>query len=147
VYALVQASDGGYALAGKTSSFGDGNSDVLLAKTGESGNVQWTRTYGGTGVDEAFALVQTADGGYALAGRTWSFGAGLADFWLAKTNASGVIPEPPSPMILAAILVALLVVASSAVILAKRNSKKAPLARIVDSARENRILSSQARAR
>jgi hypothetical protein len=61
-------------------------------------------------------LVQTSDGGYALAGYTQSFGAGYDDFWLVKTDASGVVPEFPSHTILAA----LFVVASSAVILARR---------------------------
>ncbi len=41
---------------------------------------QWNKPYGGTGLDEAGALVQTADGGYALAG--WS----NSDFWLIKTD-------------------------------------------------------------
>jgi hypothetical protein len=49
----------------------------------------WNETYGGTNWDEASALVQTCDGEYALAGGTYSFGAGSWDFWLVKTDASG----------------------------------------------------------
>ncbi len=49
----------------------------------------WNQTYGGTELDEAWSLVQTVDGGYALAGYTYSFGAGSYDFWLVKTDASG----------------------------------------------------------
>jgi hypothetical protein len=48
--------------------------------------VQWSKTYGGTNTDEAWALVQTVDGGYALAGITGSFGAGNGDAWLVKTD-------------------------------------------------------------
>jgi len=88
-YALVQTSDGGYALAGYTNSFGAGNFDFWLVKTDFSGNMQWNKTYGGTNFDYARALVQTSDGGYALAGATNSFGAGSTDFWLVKTDASG----------------------------------------------------------
>jgi len=89
VLALVQTGDGGYALAGYTDSFGAGFYDFWLVKTGASGNAQWNKTYGGTDYDEALALVQTEDGGYALAGLTSSFGAGSYDFWLVKTDASG----------------------------------------------------------
>jgi predicted secreted protein len=89
--ALVQTSDEGYALAGRTESFGAGNSDFWLVKTDAAGNAQWNRTYGGTDTDEAYALVQTGDGGYALAGYTWSFGAGSNDFWLVKTNSAGTM--------------------------------------------------------
>jgi len=86
---LVQTSDGGYALAGETFSFGPGNGDFWLVKTNSAGTMQWNRTYGGINRDGAYALVQTGDGGYALAGYTWSFGAGSNDFWLVKTDASG----------------------------------------------------------
>ena len=59
---------------------------------GLTGHMQgWNKTYGGTGYDEAYALVQTADGGYALVGDTDSFGAGYSDFWLVKTDASGIV--------------------------------------------------------
>jgi len=87
--ALVQTGDGGYALAGYTSSFGVGGYDCWLVKTDAAGNAQWNQTYGGKGIDWAIALVQTSDGGYALAGWTESFGAGSTDFWLVKTDASG----------------------------------------------------------
>jgi predicted secreted protein len=86
---LVQTSDGGYALAGETNSFGAGGYDFWLVKTDASGNVQWSKTYGGTNDDRAFSVVQTVDGGYALAGQTYSYGAGGSDFWLVKTDASG----------------------------------------------------------
>jgi hypothetical protein len=90
-YALVQTGDGGYALAGFTISFGAGIDDFWLVKTVAAGNMQWNQTYGGTDSDEARALVRTSDGGYALAGRTGSFGAGEPDFWLVKTDASGLV--------------------------------------------------------
>lgn len=81
LYALVQTTDGGYALTG---------AGFWLIKTDASGNMQWNQSYGGSDDDEAYALVQTDDGGYALAGRTSSFGAGgRYNFWLVKTDASG----------------------------------------------------------
>ena len=44
----------------------------------------WSKTYGGPEGDSAYSLVQTSDGGYALAGQTVSFGAWRNDFWLVK---------------------------------------------------------------
>jgi hypothetical protein len=85
----VQTGDGGYALAGYTYSFGSGNGDAWLVKADASGNLQWSKTYGGAGDDFARTVVQTGDGGYALAGRTYSFGAGNCDAWLVKADASG----------------------------------------------------------
>lgn len=86
---VQQTSDGGYVLAGYTYSFGAGGSDFLLVKTDAAGNEQWNKTYGGTGEDYGFSVVQTLDGGYALAGSTSSFGAGVYDFWLVKTDQFG----------------------------------------------------------
>lgn len=88
-YEFVQTADGGYVLAGYTSSFGAGGGDFWLIKTDASGNPQWNKTYGGEYDDSPFTLVQTADGGYALAGLTYSFGAGGSDIWLVKTDANG----------------------------------------------------------
>jgi hypothetical protein len=87
--AMVQTSDGGYALAGDTTSFGAGSYDFWLVKVDANGNMEWNQTYGGTNYDYARSLVETSDGGYALAGYTGFLFAESADFWLVKTDANG----------------------------------------------------------
>jgi len=88
-YSVIQTSDGGYAIAGETQSFGAGNSDAWLIKTDTTGNMQWNKTYGGGIVESAHSVIQTSEGGYAFAGGANSFGAGSWDFWLVKTDANG----------------------------------------------------------
>jgi hypothetical protein len=96
-YSIAQTADGGYVLAGYTKSYGAGGSDMWLIKSTSYsfplGNVpydttQWNRTYGGQD-DGAKCVIQTGDGGYALAGYTNSSVAGGYDMWLVKTDASG----------------------------------------------------------
>lgn len=106
---LVETSDGGYAIAGTTRSFGAGGADFWLIKTDAYGNVEWNHTYGGADFDLCYSLIVTSDRGYAIAGYTRSYGAGARDFWLVKTDAQG-IPEFPSWTILPLLLVATLVV-------------------------------------
>jgi len=87
--AVIETSDGGYALTGYTQSFGAGALDFWLVKADSSGNMQWNRTYGGASGDWAYSVVETSEGGYALTGWTYSFGAGQHDFWLVKVDSSG----------------------------------------------------------
>jgi hypothetical protein len=87
----VQANDGGYVILGDTSSFGAGGSDFCLIKTDEEGNMQWNKTYGGALNDASGDMCYTSDGGYALIGGTYSFGAGSQDFWLVKADAVGTM--------------------------------------------------------
>jgi len=86
---LIQTSDGGYAIAGATTSFGAGYADVYVVKLDANGNLQWTKTIGGKNIEEGFSLIQTSDGGYAIAGYTTSFGAGGLDVYVVKLNANG----------------------------------------------------------
>jgi len=88
-FSVIQTSDGGYALAGYTGSYGAGGEDFWLVQTDSAGNEEWNKTFGGEDSDWAFSVIQTSDGGYALAGYTGSYGAGGEDFWLVKTDSAG----------------------------------------------------------
>jgi Secretion system C-terminal sorting domain/Domain of unknown function (DUF5122) beta-propeller len=90
-YSIIQTTDGGYALAGYTNSFGAGMWDMYIVKLNSSGTLQWSRTVGGTNDDLAQSIIQTTDGGYAVAGYTMSFGAGNADMYIVKLDAGGTL--------------------------------------------------------
>ncbi|PMQ02381.1 MAG: hypothetical protein CBR30_01695 [Dictyoglomus sp. NZ13-RE01] len=85
---IQQTSDGGYIVAGYTYSFGAGWSDVYILKLDENGNLLWQKTFGGSSDDEANSIQQTSDGGYIVAGYTYSFGAG-GDVYILKLDADG----------------------------------------------------------
>ncbi|MGP8216500.1 MAG: T9SS type A sorting domain-containing protein [Bacteroidia bacterium] len=88
-FSMVQTNDGGYALAGVTDSYGAGGDDAYLVKLDSAGNILWSKTIGGTGDDAAYSVIQTNDGGYALAGATTSFGAGGDDVYVIKLDSAG----------------------------------------------------------
>jgi uncharacterized delta-60 repeat protein len=89
--AIQQTSDGGYIVAGYTDSFGAGGGDIWVLKLNSNGSVSWQKTYGGTSLDFAWSIQQTSDGGYIVAGRAGSFGAGSNDFWVLKLNSNGTV--------------------------------------------------------
>jgi hypothetical protein len=89
---VIETADGGFALTGYTYSYGANasiSSDFWLVKTDKSGELEWSQTYGGQGMDEASSVVQTVDGSYAVAGYTYSSDAENDDFWLVKTDSTG----------------------------------------------------------
>ncbi len=93
-YSVRQTSDGGYIVGGYSNS-GRSFIDILILKLDTAGNIQWQFMYGRdvvTGDDELLHEVkQTADGGYIVAGWTFSYGAGSADMWILKLNSDGTI--------------------------------------------------------
>jgi hypothetical protein len=107
---IQQTSDGGYIVAGNTqSNNGDvsGNhntgtayfDDVWVLKLNATGLIVWQKTLGGTDNDIAKSIQQTSDGGYIVAGDTYSgdgdvtgyHGFGFLDAWVIKLNATGGI--------------------------------------------------------
>jgi hypothetical protein len=89
--AIVQSSDGGYVVAGRTYSFGAGSYDIYVVKLDSGGNVVWTKTIGGSDYDKAYSIIQSSDGGYAVAGGTGSCGAGSGDIYVVKMGPLGDI--------------------------------------------------------
>jgi hypothetical protein len=102
--AIIETSDGGYAVLGFSNSI-DGDlqfkttevNDYWLLKLDVDGNLEWTKTYGGSKDDRGQSIVQTTDGGYALTGYAMSddgdgsLNNGFHDNWVLKLDASGTI--------------------------------------------------------
>lgn len=86
---IVQLADSSYVMAGYTSSSGVGGYDVFLVKADKAGNLIWQKTIGGSDWDFANSMNATADGGFIIAGTTYSYGHGNADGYVIKTNANG----------------------------------------------------------
>ena len=53
--------------------------------------MNWQKTYGGPGIDEAWDVQQTADGGYIVAGVLSPLGAGNGDLWVLKLDSEGKV--------------------------------------------------------
>jgi hypothetical protein len=103
-HSVISTADGGFAVLGSSNST-DGDlegkdlavSDYWLVKFDASADKQWSRTYGGSGEDLGQALIQTADGGYALTGYAMSSDGdatnneGFHDNWVLKLDSAGDI--------------------------------------------------------
>jgi hypothetical protein len=97
--AIVETSDGGFAISGRTASFGEviGTEEVWLVRCDENGTHLWNQTYGGGmtagGAMHAFhksvRLEDLSDGGFLISSHTAKYTAGDADAWLIRTDADG----------------------------------------------------------
>ncbi len=95
-YACAATLDGGFAVAGETSSKGAGDADFWLVRTDAQGGALWDKAFGGSGWDQAQAVAALADGGIAVLGMTNSSNLpgsqgtkGSLDFWLVRTDSNG----------------------------------------------------------
>lgn len=97
---IIETADGGYIIIGQvqtTRSLNppDYDPDILISKISATGALQWEKTVGGTGYEEAGGVQQTADGGYLIFGTTESNDLGIQNptgkpqFWLTKLDAGG----------------------------------------------------------
>jgi len=99
---IIETPDGGFVVLGYTLS-NDGDitdkfttdADVWVFKLNREGELQWSKTYGGSADDRGTKIINTTDGGFAVIGYTRSndgdvsFNNGFYDFWLLKLDASG----------------------------------------------------------
>jgi gliding motility-associated-like protein len=97
--------DGGFIIAGFST--GSDNGDVMghhgnstvgdfwIVKLDKTGNIEWQKSLGGSDSEQSGFIIQTADGGYVLAGGAASNGCemtgnkGASDFWVAKLSDKG----------------------------------------------------------
>jgi hypothetical protein len=94
-YSMVETKDGGFALAGYTTTYGSHpkqleKDDVWLVKVNANGLIQWNKTYGYEGKERAYSLIQTPDGGFVLAGYTTTEN-NKEDIYIIKTDNNGSI--------------------------------------------------------
>jgi hypothetical protein len=86
-----QTDDGGYVVAGISQPLDGGNSDYWILRLRASGDIEWQHKYGGPNDDDAESIVATADGGFIVAGYSWSFEGDYSDIWLLKLAGNGNI--------------------------------------------------------
>ena len=86
---LVQTKDGGYIIVGNTmDTMNKIIQNHLIVKTDSNGNVQWEKEYSTSNNKMPRTIIQTTDGGYAIAGYKNITGT-LSDFWVLKINDKG----------------------------------------------------------
>jgi len=90
--AQQQTADGGYILAGSSTSYTHGDHDFLIYKLDGEGNKRWRKNYGGTDRDRGFYICRVDDGGFLLFGETESYTSGEfsnSDFLVYQIDADG----------------------------------------------------------
>ena len=89
---VVQTIDGGFALSGHFFYENQEDADIILIKTDSLGNIEWTKSYGGSGGEsDPSILLRTSDGGFALVCKRFPLGEVFVDAWFLKTDEYGTM--------------------------------------------------------
>ncbi len=90
---IIQSPDSGYVIVGSTKSYGMGyREDMYIVKLNSHGEFQWSKTIGGTGLDIAYSLKQTTDGGFIVVGYSEiSYSPLVYGLMIAKISENGTI--------------------------------------------------------
>lgn len=89
-YAVRQTYDGGFIIAGYTSSFGAGTYDVYLIRTDSIGDTLWTKTYGYPNWDWALSIENVSDSGFIISGASYPEDTGgYCDAYILRTDENG----------------------------------------------------------
>ena len=86
---IMEFPNGDLLIGGHSWSFGFGNNDQLFIRTDDSGNLLWSKYYGGSAVDAYFSTDLLSDGSIIAMGMTGSFGAGNTDLIMSKFDVNG----------------------------------------------------------
>lgn len=86
---VEQTHDDGYIVTGLTESFGAGNYDIYLIRLDSLGNLLWAKTYGEVGIDVGYAVEQTPDLGFIVAGQLQYPASGNIDGCVLKVDSLG----------------------------------------------------------
>ena len=88
---VVEATDYGYVGVGRSIvNNGSTTHDAWIFKTDSAGTLQWSKTFGSPGVNDAFIhAINTSDNGYTFIGNTRSLGQGSDDVFMVHTDSNG----------------------------------------------------------
>ncbi|MCX6842355.1 MAG: T9SS type A sorting domain-containing protein [candidate division WOR-3 bacterium] len=66
-----------------------GRADVALHGNTADGEQLWIQVYGGSNDDMAYSIARNSDGGFIVAGATYSFGSGVPNAYVLRTDSLG----------------------------------------------------------
>ncbi len=88
-YSILETGDGGFLISGAAVPEDSTETDLYLLEVDKDGTPQWDKHYGGQWDELGYFLCHTSDGGYAVAGFTFSESMGWSDVWLLRLDSSG----------------------------------------------------------
>lgn len=95
-HSVYSTDEGGFILAGTSSSYGELGNNLWVVRTDYYGKMVWSKVLGGAAAERGYAIRQTSNGSYLVAGRIWNGTGSMDDAWLVHLAADNreVNPNP-----------------------------------------------------